>query len=165
MRSTVDCRLLSLLPVPENALCLMVLVLSVVATSVFGQEKVTTLAMVRYDQSPATTPSSARVDTTLIPFRNVSAPRLQYRVAALKPDNQSDTGFSADARLEKMGGPSQHDLLQLVHKKFGPAGRTGNWMDVDAGYGQISHNESGLSRNTVELQRPGFAYLKASFSF
>jgi hypothetical protein len=38
-------------------------------------------------------------------------------------------------------------------------------LDVAAGYGQIYPFESGIAQNTDELQRPGFAYLKASFSF
>jgi hypothetical protein len=38
-------------------------------------------------------------------------------------------------------------------------------MDVAAGYGQVCQFESGIAKNPEELQRPGFAYLKASFSF
>jgi hypothetical protein len=44
-------------------------------------------------------------------------------------------------------------------------GRTGKWVDVAAGYGQFVRVESGIAKNTAELERPGFAYLKASFSF
>jgi hypothetical protein len=38
-------------------------------------------------------------------------------------------------------------------------------MDVAAGYGQICQFESSITKNTAELERPGFAYLRASFSF
>ena len=41
----------------------------------------------------------------------------------------------------------------------------GKWMYIAAGYGQVSEHETDIAKNTVDLQRPGFAYLKASFSF
>jgi hypothetical protein len=136
------------------------------ATSVFGQEPVLTLAMVRYDQSPARTPAVARNNSAAnLLCYDASAPRLQYRVVALKLDNQNATGFSSDFRLEKQSGSNQRDLFQLVHKKLYADGRTGKWVDVAAGYGQICGVESSIGKNTAELQRPGFAYLKASFSF
>jgi len=136
------------------------------STSVFGQGSVLTLAMVRYDQSPARTPAVARNNSAANGFcYDASAPRLQYPVTVLKLDNQNATGFSSDFRLEKQSGSNQRDLFQLVHKKLYADGRTGKWVDVAAGYGQVCQFESGISKNTAELERPGFAYLKASFSF
>jgi hypothetical protein len=96
---------------------------------------------------------------------DASAIRLPYRVAALKLDNQPVTDFSSDSRLEKQSGSNQRDLFQLVHKKLYADGRTGKWMDVAAGYGQICQFESSITKNTADLERPGFAYLRASFSF
>ena len=78
-----------------------------------------------------------------------------------KTDNQNATDF----RLEKQSGSNQRDLFQLVHKKLYADGRTGKWVDVEAGYGQICGVESGIGKNSVELEQPGCAYLKASFSF
>jgi hypothetical protein len=83
----------------------------------------------------------------------------------LKPDNQDATGFSYDYRLEKQNGSNQRDLFQLFHKKLSAHGQTGSWMIIAAGYGQVCQFESGIRKNTVELERPGRGYLKASFSF
>jgi hypothetical protein len=134
---------------------------------VFGQESVMTLAMVSYDQSPARTRTMARTDSATNPFCYASAPRLQYRVAVLKLDNQNATAFSSDSPLEKQNGPYQRDSFQLVHKKSSAdgRGRTGSWVHVEAGYGQICRVESSIGKNAAELERPGFAYLRASFSF
>jgi hypothetical protein len=107
----------------------------------------------------------ARNNSATSSFRYASAPRLQYRVTVLKPDNQNASGFSYDSRLEKQNGSNQRDLFQLFHKKLSADGRTGSWVLVEAGYGQICGVESGIGKNTVELERPSRAYLKASFSF
>lgn len=149
----------------KSARRILVLVLALTATSVFAQG-VLTLAMVRYDQSPTRTPAAARNNfATCLLCYDAPAPRLQNQVAAVKFDNQNRLGFSFDSRLEKQSSSNQRDLLQLVHKKLYADGRAGKWMDVAAGYGQIYPFESGIAQNTDELQRPGFAYLKASFSF
>ena len=103
----------------------------------------------------------ARHDSATSSFPNASAPRLQYPVAVLKSDNSNATDF----RLEKQSGSNQRDLLQLVHKKLYADGRAGKWVDVEAGYGHFCGAESGVGINTAELERPGCAYLKASFSF
>jgi hypothetical protein len=143
-----------------------VLLLTLAATSVFGQGSVLTLAKVRYDQSPARMSAVARNNSTANIFGYyASAPRLQYQVAALKLNHQNATDFSSNSRLEKQSDLNQHDLFKLVHKKLYADGRTGKWMDIAAGYGQICGVESGIGKNSVELERPGFAYLKASFSF
>jgi hypothetical protein len=165
VQRTEDSNLLLLRSGSEYVLRFLVLLLALAVTSVFGQESVVTLAMVRYNQSPARTPAVARNDSATSSFRYASAPRLQYRVAALKLDNQNATGFSYDSRLEKRNGSNQRDLFQLVHKKLSANGQTGSWVLVEAGYGQICRVESSIGKNTVELQRPGCAYLKASFSF
>ena len=166
MQRTVDSNLLLLLSGSEYVLRFLVLLLALAVTSMFGQESVVTLAMVSHDQLPARTPAVARNNsvTNLLCY-DASAPRLQYRVAALKLDNQNATDFSSDFRLEKQSGSNQRDLFQLVHKKLYADRRTGKWVDVAAGYGQVCQFESGIGKNTAELQRPGFAYLKASFSF
>jgi hypothetical protein len=117
--------------------------------------------MVRYDQSPAARNNSA---ANLLSY-DAPAPRLQYRVAALNLDNQNATDFSFDSRLEKQSGSNQHGWFQLVHTKLYTDGRTGKWMDVAAGYGQVCQFESGIAENAAELERPSRAYLEASFSF
>ena len=80
-------------------------------------------------------------------------------------DNQNATDFSSDSRLEKQSDSNQRDLFQLVHKKMYADGRTGKWVDVAAGYGQILGVETSIGKNSAEWERPGCAYLKASFSF
>jgi hypothetical protein len=140
----------------------LVLLLAMAATSALGQGSVLTLAMVRYDQSPARMPAVGRNNSTAnILCYDASAPRLQYPAAVLKPDNQNATDF----RLEKQSGSNQRDLFQLVHKKMYADGRTGKWVDVAAGYGQILGDETSIGKNSMEWERPGCAYLKASFSF
>ena len=144
------------------------LVLLALATiSVFGQEPVLTLAMVRYDPSPVRTPKAAHNNSAAdLLCYDVSASHFPYRAAALKLDNQNTIGFSFDFRLEKQSDPiHQQDLLQLVHTKLYSDGRMGKWMNVAAGYGQVCQHETDIAKNTEDMQRPGFAYLKASFSF
>jgi hypothetical protein len=165
VQRTEDFNLLFLLPGSKSFHRFLVLLLAITATSVFGQESVVTLAMVSYNQSPARTPAVARNASATSAFPCASAPRLQSRVAVLKPDNQNVTGFSFNSRLEKQNGSNRRDLFQLIHKKLSPNGQTGSWVLVEAGYGQFCQFESGIGKNTAELQRPGFAYVKASFSF
>jgi hypothetical protein len=144
----------------------LVLYLAIISPSVFGQESALTLAMVRYDQSPARTPVAAHNNfaANLICY-DVSAPHLQYQMAALQLDNQNVSDFPSDSRLEKQRDSNQRDLLQLVHKQLYADGRTGKWVDVAAGYGQIFGDESSIGKNSAEMERPGCAYLKASFNF
>jgi hypothetical protein len=161
VHKTEDSNLLLLLSGSKNVRRFLVLLLALAATSVFGQGSVLTLAMVSYNQSPAARNNSA---ANLLCY-DASAPRLPYRAAVLKPDNQNATGLSYDSRLEKQNGSNQRDLFRLIHKRLSADGRTGKWVDVAAGYGQVCQLESGIVKNTAELQRPGFAYFKASFSF
>jgi len=139
----------------------LVLLLILTATLVFGLGSAVTPAMVSHNQSPARTPAVARHDSATSSFPCVSTSRLQYPAVVSKTDNQNATDF----RLEKQSGSNQRDLFQLVHKKLYADGRTGKWVDVEAGYGQICGVESGIGKNSVELEQPGCAYLKASFSF
>jgi hypothetical protein len=131
-----------------------------------GQGSVLTLAMVRYDLSPARMPAVARNNSTAnILCYDASAPRFQYQAAVLQINNQNATDFSSNSRLEKQSGSNQHGWFQLVHTKLYTDGRTGKWMDVAAGYGQVCEFESGIAESTAELERPSRAYVKASFSF
>jgi len=134
VQRTEDFNLLLLLSGSEYVLRFLVLLLALAVTSVFGQESVVTLAMVSYDQSSARTPTVARNYSATSSFPYASAPRLQSRVAVLKPDNQNATGFSYDSRLEKQNGSNQRDLFQLIHKKLSANGQTGSWVLVEAGY-------------------------------
>ena len=132
------------------------------------QESVLTAAIIRYDQTPARKSVVARNNSAAkLPVYSAPTPRLQSQVAASKPDNQNNNtaNFPSDSRLEKQSVSNQRDLLQLVHTKLYADGRTGKWMDVAAGYGQVCQFESGISKSTAELERPSRAYLKASFSF
>ena len=166
MHRTEDASLLFLLSGAKSFRRCLILLLALAVTSVFGQGSVLTLAMVRYDQSPIRTPAVARNNSAANSLcYDASAPRLQHQVAVLKLDNQPSPDFSFDYRLEKQSSLNQHDLFQLVHKKLYADGRAGKWMDIGAGYGQVCQFESGLAKNTEELERPGFAYLRASFSF
>ena len=163
----IDANPLSLLSGSKSVRRCLVLLLALAATSVLGQGSVLTLAMVRYDQSPALTPRVAHnISTTDLLCYDASVSHFQYRVAALELDHQNTSVFSFDPRLEKpVGSNQQHDLLPLVHTKLYSDGRMGKWMYIAAGYGQVSEHETDIAKNTVDLQRPGFAYLKASFSF
>jgi hypothetical protein len=133
---------------------------------VFGQGSGLTLAMVRYDQSPVRRSAVVRNNSAvnLIGY-DVSAPRLQYQMAALNLDNQNATNFSTVSRLEKPSGSNQRDLFRFVHKKLYADGRTAKWVDVAAGYGRVCQFESGIGKSAADLEHPGFAYLRASFSF
>jgi hypothetical protein len=159
--------LLFLLPGSKCFRRFLVVLLTMAATSEFGQESVLTLAKVRLDQPPAKKPAVIRKDSAPKSFGdNASAPpRLQQQVAAAKPDNQKATNFPPDYRFEKQGDSNQRDLLQFVHKKLSMDGQTCKWVDVAAGYGHVYGAESGLKNDSVELEQPGRAYLKASFSF
>jgi len=165
VQRTEASNLLLLLFDPEKIHRFFVLLLALAATWVFWLESVMTPPMVSHNQSPARTPAVTRNDSATSSFRYASAPRLQYQVAALKLDDQNATDFPYDFRLEKQNGSNQRDLFQLVHKKLYADGRMGKWVDVEAGYGQICGVEPGIGKNTVELERPSRAYLKASFSF
>jgi len=133
---------------------------------VFGQKSVLTLAMVRYDQPLVWSSVVAQNNSTVnLLGYDAAAPHLPFQAAALKFDNQGATNFSSNSRLEKQSSSNQRDLFQLVHKKLYADGRAGKWVNVAAGYGQVCLVESGIRKNTEELERPGCAYLKASFSF
>jgi len=163
---TKDSNLLLLLSGSKSFRRFLVLLLTMAATSALGQESVLTLAMVRYDPSPAWMPAVARNHSTAnILCYDASASRLQYEVALLQCDKQNATDFSSYSRLEKQSGPNQHDLFQLVHKQMYADGRTGKWVDIAAGYGHIFGDEPSIRKNSAEWERPGCAYLKASFSF
>ncbi len=125
-----------------------------------------TLAMVSYDSSPTRTPAVGHNNSVVnLLCYEAPVPHFQSDVTALKFGNSNTTIFSFDSYREKQSISNQHDLLQLVHKKLYADGRMGKWVDVAAGYGQVCQSESSVAKNTADLQRPGFAYLKASFSF
>jgi len=165
VHKTEDANLLLLSGAKSFRYCL-VLLLVLAVTSVFGQGSVLTLAMVRYDQSPARIPAVThdKSAANLLCY-DASIPCLQSQVAVLKLDYRIATALSSNSRFEKQSASNQHDLFQLVHKRLYTDGRTGKWMDVAAGYGQVCQFDSSIAKNAEELQRPGFAYLKASFSF
>jgi len=164
--STEVSNLLRLLSGSKSFRRFLILLLAMAATSVLGQESVLTLAMVRYDQPPALMPAVARNNSAASRFGyEASTSHLRYPMTTLKLDHQNASGFPSDSHLEKQGGSNQGDLLRLVHKKMYADGRAGKWVDVAAGYGHICGVESGIWKNTTDLERPGCAYLKASFSF
>ena len=166
MLYTKSSRLLPLLTDPEHIHRFFVLLLALAATLVFWLESAVTPPTVSYTQSPARRPTVARNHpaANLLCY-DAPAPHLQPQAAVLKPDDQNATVYSYDTRLEKQNDSNQRDLFQLIHKKLSADGRTGSWVHVEAGYGQICRVESSIGKNSVELERPGFAYLKASFSF
>ena len=186
MLYTKSSRLLPLLTDPEHIHRFFVLLLALAATLIFWLESVVTPPMVSHNQSPARTPAVARNHPVAnLVCSDAPAPRLQppavvlkpdnlqaavskpddLQAAVLKPDDQNATVFPYESRLEKQNNSNQRDLFQLIHKKLSANGRMGKWVDVAAGYGQICGVESGLGKCSVELERPGCAYLKASFSF
>jgi hypothetical protein len=139
--------------------------LTLAAPAAWGQESVLMLAMVRYDQLPARTPTEARCDSAANPSDSVSAPRLQYQVAGLKPDRLSIVAVSFDASVEKQNAGYRQDWLQLVRKKSGGDGWTVFGGHIEAGYGQFCRLESGFGKSVMELEQPSCAYLRARFSF
>ena len=176
MQRSKDSKPLPLLFDPENIHRFFVLLLTLAATLVFWLQSAGTPPMVSLTQSPARRSAVARNHpvATLLCY-DAPAPHLQPPAGALKPDNlqaavlkpddQNATVFPYESRLEKQNDSNQHDLFQLIHKKLYADGRMGKWVDVEAGYGQICGVEPGIWENTVELERPSRAYLKASFSF
>lgn len=144
----------------------LVLLLALAATLVVGQESALTLALVRYDQPSARKPAVTRNgSTTDLLCYDTSVPRLRYQAAAVRLDAQNAADYPSDSCLEKQSGVNQRDLFQFVHKKLYADGRAGVWVDVAAGYGQICGVKSDIWKNSAELEQPGCAYLKASFSF
>ena len=121
--------------------------------------------MLSYDQSPARSPAVDRNDSAAHCFDYASAPRLQYRVVTVKPDNQNVTAFLFASPFEKQNDSCQHDWFQFVRKKSDGNGWLGSWLHVEAGYGQFYQIESSIGKNTMEWQQPSCAYLRASFSF
>ena len=90
---------------------------------------VLTLAMVRYDQSPAWTPAVTRNNSAAnLLCYDVSAPRFQYRLAVLKLDNQNATDFSFDSRLEKQSGSQSARFVSVGPHKI-VLGRADGQMD------------------------------------
>jgi len=163
---TQACKLLFLLSGLKSVRRLLILLLSMAATSEFGQEPVLTMAMIRHVQPPVRKPAVIHNDSTANRYYyNTPAPRPQFPAAAANLDDQNVTDSPSDSHLEKQSNPNQRNLFQLVHKKVCADGHTGKWVDVAAGYGQIGGAEPGLEKNSVELEQPGRAYLKASFSF
>jgi hypothetical protein len=158
--------LLLLLPGSKSFCRLLVLLLTVTATSEFGQESVRALAMVRHVPSAAWAPVVAASNSTTNRFSHAaSAPRLPNPVAAVKLNHQNTADVPSDSHLVKQSDPSQSDLFLLVQKKSSAEGRPHKWVDLAAGYGQICGPEASIGEHSAELERPGCAYVKASFSF
>jgi hypothetical protein len=166
VQRTKDSKPLPLLFDPENIHRFFVLLLTLAATLVFWLESAATPPMVSHNRSPARRPAVARNHsaTNLLCY-DTPVPRLQSQAAELKTDNQNPTDFFPESLLEKESGSNQRDLFQLIHKKLSANGQTGKWVDVAAGYGRICGVEPGIRENAAELEQPGRAYLKASFSF
>jgi len=135
------------------------------ATPVLAQASVITLAMIRYDQSPARTPAVAHNDTTANLPENTSVPRIQYQITGLQFDHQSSTGFLSGFLFERQNSFSPYEQSLFIHKKPNEDGRTGSWVHVEAGYGHFCQFESSLGDNLWEVEQPSCAYLKAGFSF
>ena len=165
MSRTEDSRLLRILYAADNVSILLILLLSMAATPAFGQETVKLLAMVSYDQASVRVPATIWADAATNSVWNISTPLLQYQSAVSTLERQNNASFLMDSRLERPSAIHQHDLFQLVHKQLCTTGRSGNWLNIEAGYGQISHADFSIEEYQAELQRPGFAYLKASLSF
>ena len=168
MHTSKNANQLFLLSGSKNFRRFLVLLLALAATSVSKQESVLTAAVVRYDQAPAQKCVVVRNNSAAnLLVYTAPTPRHLSRAAASKPDsqNKNTADFPSVSRLEKQSGSYQRDLFQLVHTKLYADGRTGKWMDVAAGYGQVCEFESGIAESMAELERPSRAYVKASFSF
>jgi hypothetical protein len=149
----------------KRVLCSLAILPALVATPVFGEESVITVAMVSYDQAPAQKTAVARNDTAVNSLDNTFVPRLQYRIAGLKPNHQATTSFSSHFFLENPNGFSPRDWSQSICKKPDADGWSGSWVHVEAGYGQFCQFESSLGEKALEMEQPSCAYFKASFRF
>jgi hypothetical protein len=134
------------------------------ATTVFGQESMMALGMVGYNQS-TTRLLANQYDLTADPIGYSYTVLLQYRMAGLKSDHQNTTNFTLNFLPQSQIDTLPRDWFQQIYKKSETDGRTGIWAHVEAGYGQFCQFESCLGKDTVEVQQPSCAYLRASFSF
>ena len=150
-----------------NVLAYLILLLTLAATMVLGQEAGLTPARISYDRSPVRTSPAIGHDAAANPLYLVSAPCLQYEVATAKLDHLNIGAWALDASLDPLNGSYRHNWLQLVRRKSDGDGGTGFWGHLEAGYGQFCRLESGFGRTLVEWEweQPSCAYLKARFSF
>lgn len=121
--------------------------------------------MISYDLSPAPAKAAARNDLVLHTAGDYFVPRLQYRIAGLQFNHHDTASPSSGSLFDQWNTFSSSDRIPFVCTKLNAEGRTGSWMHLEAGYGQICQFESCIGKSTMELEQPSCAYLKASFSF
>ena len=126
-----------------------------------------TLAMVRYDQSPA---------QRILPTRAVlafSAPRPATVFShendkgnTLRLDAVNEATLPSGQYLSKQD-PDRRSPLVLVHTSLRDYGRPKVLMNVEAGFGQIWEGKSAIyyEINGAAWQEPSCAYIKAVFKF
>lgn len=165
MLKTKSSRLLLLLTDPEHIHRFFFLLLVLAATCVFWLESTGTPTTARQTPSDAWTPAAFDVEPETSPLPSTADPRIQIQTPAMKTDHQNTVVYANNYRLEKQSDASQGDWFQLLHKKLGTDGRSGNWVRVEAGYGQLCRMESDFGQRSLELEQPRCAYLKAGFSF
>ena len=126
-----------------------------------------TLAMVRYDQSPAQRIAPARPALSLSTLGPATAFSLENdKGHALRLDIAEETGLPPHEYLRKQD-PDRRSPLVLVHTSLRDYGRPKVLMNVEAGLGQICEGRSVIyyEINGAAWQEPNCAYVKAVFNF
>ncbi len=157
-------RLFPLLTEPEHIHRFFILLLTLTATFVFWLESKG--APVTSDETPSQPwrPAATRIGS-ITAFSPATDPRLPLQNPVPKTDKQNAAGYPANYHLEKQRDAGRSDLFQMIYKKLGPDGRSGNRVRVEAGYGPLCRMEPDFGQRSLELEQPGCAYLKASLSF
>jgi hypothetical protein len=80
---------------------------------------------------------------------------------------ESSTNFTdlSNVELEKQVRVQAESPLTLFRRNLSAYDRPNTWVSVEAGYGQVWHDEFTLQSEFTKRQQPTFAYVTASFSF
>jgi hypothetical protein len=145
---------------------LLVLLLVLAATLALGQESALTLALAQANHIPARKSTVRHIGPAANPISsNVPVHARPHQTTTIGFVGQNATDVQFDSRLEKQGDPNSRNLFQFVHRKLYTDGRAGTQVDVAAGFGRTDEVEAGIWKNSGDLEHPGCAYFKASFSF
>lgn len=144
----------------EGVFWLVVTVFVLAAIPAKSQESVITLAMARHSQPSLGNFTTSRSHASTQPVRPPASPVLQG-VGSEKSGPEIKNDFSSDLLLEKQSQPRANGLILFAHKN--PA--FDRSMTVQAGYEQLWNNGSILRKICPDDQEPGFACVRASFSF
>jgi hypothetical protein len=160
------------LTVPENIHRLFVLLLALAATLVFWLEATATPATPSRQPARAVKPAATVVATATtpqaaatVPAAPVQAPATAVQSPASIPKQPVAAAAPDEFRLEKQNNVRRADWLQMIPRRLSTDVWSANGVRVEAGYGQICQLDPHMEKYSTELERPGCAFLKASFSF